>query len=46
MTTVRLRKCKVKGCKRMARLADYWYCKEHRVWLSQYREYVVEGDTP
>jgi hypothetical protein len=39
--TEQLRKCKVKGCKRMARITDYWYCREHRVWL---RSGVV--DTP
>lgn len=34
-----LRKCKVKGCKSMARITDYWYCREHRKWLSECREY-------
>lgn len=40
---IRLRKCKVRGCKRLAKIEDYWYCREHRAWMRQTKEYVVFG---
>lgn len=43
---VRLRKCKVKGCERMGRIEDYWYCREHRVWMRRYRSSASGKDKP